>query len=177
LKRNRTDETWQHLDKARSRDAFKRLEYGEDQTPSFGCFPLGWNPARMIAAYVNRRFQLWEYLVSHGSLLIRSPKGPSADRNVDLIFVGVDYLAVPHMLNGVTLDHGTIADVKMVAATFGEVQPDRLFVLSSAGHRHPIVAANCRIEENDGDIFDSPFDFRHCNSNSSTRNPEPPRTS
>ena len=35
----------------------------------------------MIADFPDRRFQLWEYRVSHGSLLIPSPKNPEAARN------------------------------------------------------------------------------------------------
>lgn len=111
----------------------------------------------MIAAYPDRRFQLWEYRVSHGSLLIRSPKGPKADSNVDLIFVGVDYLAVPHTLEGVVVDHGTAEDVAAVDAAFGKVASGRVFALLSQGRRYPIVAVDCQVGENDADIFDSPF--------------------
>lgn len=111
----------------------------------------------MIAAYPDRNFQLWEYRVSHGSLLIRSPKGPEAESNVDLVFVGVDYLAVPHSIKGVAVDRGTAEDVAAVAAAFGEVPLDRVFALLSQGRRHPIVAVACRVSENDADIFDSPF--------------------
>lgn len=114
-------------------------------------------PVRMIATYPDRRFQLWEYRVSHGSLLIRSPKGPEAESNVDLIFVGVDYLAVPHSLKGVVVDHGAGQDVAAVNAAYGEVVPERVFALLSQGHRHLIVAVACRVAENDGDIFDSPL--------------------
>jgi hypothetical protein len=46
----------------------------------------------MSVSYLSRRFQLWEYRVSHGSLLVRSPKGPDATTNVDLVFDGVEYI-------------------------------------------------------------------------------------
>lgn len=111
----------------------------------------------MIVSYPDRRFQMWEYRVSHGSLLVRSPRGPEAERNVDLVFVGVNYLAVPHSLSGVALEHGTADDLASVSVAFGEVHPDYLFVLVSQGRRYPVVAASCRVGENDGDIFDSPF--------------------
>lgn len=35
--------------------------------------------------FPDRRFQLWEYWVGHGALLIRSPKGPRAETNVDFV--------------------------------------------------------------------------------------------
>jgi hypothetical protein len=53
----------------------------------------------MSATYPDRRFQLWEYRVSHGSLLIRSPKGPDAEMNIDLVFSGVEFVACPRTLN------------------------------------------------------------------------------
>lgn len=111
----------------------------------------------MIADYSDRRFQLWEYKVSHGSLLIRSPKSSETVRNVDLVFVGVEYLAVPRVLDGVVVDKGTEEDHAAVSAEFDRVDPERLFVLVSADRRYPIVAVACRAAENDGEIFDSPF--------------------
>jgi hypothetical protein len=52
--------------------------------------------------------------VSHGSLLVRSPKGPDATTNVDLIFVGVEYICCPRMLRGVELVEATGLRVKML---------------------------------------------------------------
>jgi len=111
----------------------------------------------MIASYPDRRFQLWEYRVSHGSLLVRSPKSADSAHNVDVVFVGVDYLAVPRVLEGVTIERGLEDDRELLNGTVGEVDPDRLFVLISAGRRHYVVAVACRVSESDTDIFDSPF--------------------
>lgn len=111
----------------------------------------------MIATYPDRRFQIWEYQVGHGSLLIRSPKGSEGEKNVDLVFVGVDYLAVPRLLYGVTLDHGTDEDRSFVVEAIGDIEPERVYVLISRGCRHPVVAVACQVSENDSDIFDSPF--------------------
>ncbi|WP_308797713.1 hypothetical protein [Agromyces silvae] len=111
----------------------------------------------MNADYSDRRFQLWEYRVSHGSLLIRSPRGLDATRSVDFIFVGVEYLAVPRVFRGLSLDAHRESDRVAVTAEFGPFEIDRLRVLVSAGKRFPIVAAGLRVEEHEGDIFDSPF--------------------
>lgn len=43
----------------------------------------------------SRRFQLWEYRVSHGSLLIRSPRCPQERTNIDVIFDGAKYRLSP----------------------------------------------------------------------------------
>jgi hypothetical protein len=36
----------------------------------------------------DRSFQVWAYSVSHGQLLIRSPKSEATPENIDLAFVG-----------------------------------------------------------------------------------------
>lgn len=110
----------------------------------------------MSAVFPDRRFQLWEYRVSHGALMIRSPKGPDAETNVDLVFSGVEYVACPRMLRGVELVTATAKDVRRAGDGFGPVvAPDQVFVLLSAGVRHLVVAASCHVSENTDDIFDN----------------------
>jgi hypothetical protein len=111
----------------------------------------------VIASYPDRRFKVWEFRVSHGSLLIRSPKGGELARNVDIVFVGVDYLALPRVLDGVTVEHGRPTDSALLVGAPAGDQHQRVFVLSSGGHRHVVVAVACRVSETDVDIFDSPF--------------------
>ncbi|WP_432946218.1 hypothetical protein ACQPXM_07650 [Kribbella sp. CA-253562] len=112
----------------------------------------------MIASFQNRRFQVWEYRVSHGSLLVRSPRGPENETNVDLIFVGVEFMSVPRHLNGIELHVGGDADVRRATEGLGyAVDAGQVFALISGGRRHVIVAAGQRVTEHGGDIFDSPF--------------------
>jgi hypothetical protein len=112
----------------------------------------------MIASFPDRRFQLWEYSVSHGSLLVRSPRGPRIDTNIDLVFVGVAFISAPRHLRGLELDHGNDDDIDRVVAEVGEIDGGHVFALRSAGRRHLVLAAACRVSENQGDIFDSPFE-------------------
>lgn len=106
----------------------------------------------------SRRFQLWEYRVSHGALLIRSPKGPQESNNIDVVFDGVEYIDCPRMLRGLLLTEGSAEDLHVLARAFGEVHPpNRVFVLTTGGIAYHVVASSCRIEENQADIFDSPF--------------------
>jgi hypothetical protein len=109
----------------------------------------------MRANYPDRRFQLWEYRVSHGHLLIRSPKGPDAEMNVDFVFSGVEYIACQRMLRGLAFVEVIADDVRRVSEAFGPVvAPDQVFVLLSAGTRNLVVAASCHLSENLDDIFD-----------------------
>lgn len=116
----------------------------------------------MNANYPDRDFQLWEFTVSHGSLLIRSPRNSQHDFNIDLIFVGVELIALPRLMRGLSLSEGTPEDVARMEQTLGsKFFEDRVFVFTSEGRRHHLVAANCRIDQNQAEIFDSPFDFQH----------------
>ncbi|MHC5797054.1 hypothetical protein ACVXZ4_12925 [Lacisediminihabitans sp. FW035] len=94
--------------------------------------------------------------MSHGSLLVRSPKGPDAETNIDLVFSGVEYVACPRMLRGLELVEVTPDDIQRVGAEFGAVvAPNQVFLLLSAGARHLVIASSCRVNKNLDDIFDS----------------------
>lgn len=110
----------------------------------------------MIATFTDRKFQLWEYMVSHGSLLLRSPKDLSHSMNIDLVFAGVEFVQLPRHLQGVELEEGTVEDCD-AASKLASRPVDRVFILSSGGKRYMIAAAACKVEESERDIFDSPL--------------------
>lgn len=113
----------------------------------------------METSYAGRVFQLWQYKVSHGSLLIRSPKTPTNDSNIDLICVDVEYLSTPRYLHGLEIASATPDELKALSGIVGwDVPSSGARVLISEGRRYPIVAASFRISTNQEDIFYSPFD-------------------
>jgi hypothetical protein len=114
-----------------------------------------------------RTFKVWEYQVSHGQLLIRSPKSPATGgepervTNLDVICVGVKYMAVPRAMKGLELADATDEELSGLASVLGRpVKADEVSVLISQGHRHVVVASRISVAENDWDIFESPFEFR-----------------
>lgn len=111
----------------------------------------------MIASYPDRRFQLWEYHVSHGMLLIRSPKGPEINHHVDLIFAGVEYVSITRLLRGVVIEMATELDLELLESSAGNFDPNRVFLLHSGRHKNVVVAAAFEARENRDDIFSSPF--------------------
>jgi len=115
----------------------------------------------------DRTFKVWEYQISHGQLLVRSPKAPATETspefltNVDLVCLGVDYMAVPRALHGFELLPPTPDEIRHLEGLLGKtIAPDNVKVLASDGRRFPVVASNFSLSENDWDIFESPFEFR-----------------
>lgn len=106
----------------------------------------------------NRTFQLWEYRVSHGSLLIRSPQGTDSKVNVDLVCSGVEYLAVPRFLRGLEIVEPTQEELQCLERLLSRpLSASTVRILASSGQRFPIVAASFKLGENERDICESPF--------------------
>ena len=105
-----------------------------------------------------RQFQLWEYHIGHGSLLIRSPAGPHVATSIDIIFVGVEYLAAPRFLGEIAVSEATADETRRLGEVLTK-KPESLHVWALQGMRERflVVAAAIKIQEHAGDIFDSPF--------------------
>ncbi len=121
----------------------------------------------MKTSFGDRAFQLWEYQVSHGQLLIRSPKTPAIGTspeqftNIDLVYLGVEYIAAPRHLQGLELGAPTSDEIQHIETILGRtITPNNIMILVSGGKRFSIVASSLTISENDWDIFESPFEFR-----------------
>ncbi len=85
-----------------------------------------------------REFQLWEYRVGHGSLLIRSPAGPGVETSIDIICVGVEYLAAPRHLGEIAVSEATGAEVERLEAILGKnLLPSRVWALEGSRQRWP----------------------------------------
>ena len=116
---------------------------------------------------IDRVFKVWEYQVSHGQLLIRSPQAPATNTsperttNVDLVCLGVEYMAVPRAFRGLELLQPTRSELEQIEALLGRsIDSSSVRMLASEGKRFPVVASSFSLSENDWDIFESPFEFR-----------------
>ena len=93
-----------------------------------------------------REFQLWEYQVSHGSLLIRSPAGPELETSIDIICVGVEYLAAPRHLGEITVSEASEVEIGSLEEILGKKFPlSRVWALQSSHQRSLVVAAALKI--------------------------------
>ena len=115
----------------------------------------------------DRTFQVWEYQISHGQLLIRSPKAPATETshelltNIDLVCLDVEYMALPRSLRGLELLAPTSDEIRSLEALLKKaIKADNIKILASEGKRFPVVASTFSLWENDWDIFESPFEFR-----------------
>ncbi len=106
-----------------------------------------------------RQFQLWEYRVSHGSLLIRSPPpGQHIGTSIDIICVGVEYLAAPRFLGEITVSQAPETEFESLKKVLGRELPhSKLWTLQGPRGRFLVVGVALKIQEHWGDIFDSPF--------------------
>jgi hypothetical protein len=104
----------------------------------------------------DREFEFWEYKVSHGQLLIRSPKASPHNTNIDLIFGGVKYISLPRFLGRLSIYEGLPHDVRQVEELWaGEISTARIFVLISEKHRYYIIAYSLCVQENELGMFES----------------------
>lgn len=112
----------------------------------------------MVDLTKERAFQLWEYHVSHGSLLIRSPASPDIETSIDIICSGVEYIAAPRHLGKITLLEPTKDEIEHLEKILDKsLLPARIRVLQGSHSRFLLVAAGLIVREWRGDIFDSPF--------------------
>ena len=119
----------------------------------------------------DRDFQPWEYRISHGSLLIRSPARKDSpdrsgfNRNVNIICSAVEYIAAPRYLGEITIGERSQFERDDIERMLGKAlhKQARAWALQGSHHRSLVAAVFLRVEENDGDIFDSPFSFAYIN--------------
>jgi hypothetical protein len=108
----------------------------------------------------DRRFRLWDYNVSHKQMLLRSPKSPDAEANVDIVMWGVEYLDLPTSLDGVKMAPASREDVGRAERALGRaLDPSQVFCLLSGDRRFLVVAAGFKVLRNDLDIFDSSLEY------------------
>ncbi len=102
-----------------------------------------------------RAFQLWDYKVSHGFLVVRSPADVTFESSVDLVFSGVQYISSPRHLGEIVIKKASEVEVRVVGEILNKpILPDRIWVLKGSS-RSLIVAASMLIREHRGAIFDS----------------------
>ena len=129
----------------------------------------------MVDLLNGREFQLWEYFVSHGSLLIRSPPGSGFRTTIDIIFAGVEYISSPRHLKRISVSAVKDTEIQELGKILGKkVASHRVWVLQGLHMRAIIVAAHMKVREHQRGIFDSPFKKSNIATTASTTEVESP---
>lgn len=103
-----------------------------------------------------RVFQLWDFLVSHHQLLLRSPKDEENAMNLDIVFVGVEYLQLPTLLAGIRFVETTSEDIRLAERQMGKpIKNTNVYVFVSGEARHIVVAAGMKMFENELEFMES----------------------
>jgi hypothetical protein len=93
-------------------------------------------------------FHLYDYM--DGNVLLRNPgglfMGKETGGNVDLVFLGVEYLEIPALLRGVTIErphdeHSLLLEGRFLPGSLAD-PGDQTYAINSEGRRYNIVARN-----------------------------------
>lgn len=104
----------------------------------------------------NRRFQIWSYTVSHGTLLLRSTKAPGTPTRVDVLFKDVAAINLPTNVDGLTIERADDAAAREAASTLDEpeLRGRTVFAVRGRGCRGHVVAGAVFHHEDEGEFFD-----------------------
>jgi len=105
-----------------------------------------------------RNFKFWYYRVSHGELLVRSPKDSNNNTNLDIVVTDVKYVDLPKLLPNLEIHEANDDDMIYLKSRIGDkLEGNEIAVLVTEQKRFYIVATFIKIQENELDIFDLPF--------------------
>jgi len=98
----------------------------------------------------DRYFIVFDYLVSHGQLLIRSDKRKGGKENIDIIFFDTSFVQLFTMLFGITIrrvDKSKVANYISLNKYLSE-EENNLFEIKSGEEKYYIAASFVRVFEN-----------------------------
>lgn len=108
----------------------------------------------------DRTFRLWQFLVSHNQLLIRSPRSSVHCSNIDIVFWGVEYVEMPSHLKGVTMTANTTLEIEKAETLIGKSdETSSVFVIESESRKFLIIAGGFKVLRNNLDIFESSLEL------------------
>jgi hypothetical protein len=92
----------------------------------------------------DRKFQIWLYSVSHGQLLLRSPKGQNYQSQVDVLFKNVAFIQLPALFNGLAISELSLTEFEALNLSSGllPVGDRKCFKLEGDGWRGVVVAGH-----------------------------------
>ncbi len=118
----------------------------------------------MLVFKSDRYFKFWEYIISHGSLLLRSPATNGYDTNIDVIVKGMEYISIPYSFDGIEIHEFHMSEIAGENTPLRKDRdcfrfPDvhRVYKIFSEGFEYRIIASMLAVSEHDRPIMYSPF--------------------
>ena len=102
-----------------------------------------------------RRYRVWDYRVSHDQLLLRSPRSSEHPQNKDVIFVGVQFLSLPTLLDAREVRPANAAELERLRRELRELPDGNVFVVDANQGSFFVIAAGVKVVENDLDFMES----------------------
>ena len=99
----------------------------------------------------NRSFSVWDFFAGLSQLLIRSPmdERDPCSCNIDIHFVGVRYLDLTKLFEGLTVLDSGESESAYVLSRIGSMPEDRhCYTLRSQGRDYFVVAGSLTVNEN-----------------------------
>ena len=108
-----------------------------------------------------RDFQVWEYVVGHRQLLIRSTKAAGLLTRVDVLFKDVAAINLPTTFAGLTVSEASERDSAHAELQLGSstVRGEKLFMVHGSNYKGYILAAAVAWHEDEGE-YNDPSYFR-----------------
>ena len=110
----------------------------------------------------DRYFTLFDIVISHGQLLLRSQKTPENEDNIDIIFSDTNYIQTFSRLRGICIKK--IQNSKDIIS-YGTVEKylsydnNNIFEIESNGERYYIAASFVKVFENKLEFNESSLNF------------------
>lgn len=97
-----------------------------------------------VCVNLKRPFQLWQHVVSHGMLLLRSPKGDQFATRVDIVFTNVQATCMRTSFPDLEVKQCEAGEAAQIRTRFGlqEARDLDVFVLKAAGMPDGYVVAS-----------------------------------
>jgi hypothetical protein len=101
----------------------------------------------------NREFQIWNYSVGHGLLLLRSPKATGRPTRIDVLFTDVRVIELRTSLSTLNIEEVELADVAERATKPIETMESdlRIFMLKCKTWTGYVVAGSVQWHEDQGE--------------------------
>jgi len=113
-----------------------------------------------VHEFPERTFKVWDYVVSHKQMVIRSPRREGGPPNLDLYFRGVAYFRSVTLFEGLSIVEPTDAEIAEAqeAVAPRRCDPDWVRVLESGGQRNLVVADRLEVGETDFPLMSTVLD-------------------